>query len=209
MDLLFGSALATSNDGAGVTHAAARGRGLASNEAKYGQLAVVVGSEPGSGLLLGLTTDLADHDDALGLGVVDELAQAVDEVGAVEGVATNAHDGGLAKASSGSLVDGLVGEGARARDDANLAGHMDVTRHDSDFAFARLNNAGTVRADETSLVLRAHDGLHLDHVESGNALGDAHNEVHLSLDGLQDGVGGERRRDINNRSFSVGGLLGI
>merc|ERR1712066_351901 len=42
-----------------------------------------------SSLLLSFSTDLSDHDDALGGRVLDEQLQAVDEVCTVEGVATN------------------------------------------------------------------------------------------------------------------------
>ena len=48
--------------------------------------------------LLGLASDLSDHDDALGVGVVEEHVEAVQEVGAVERVATDADAQGLTQA---------------------------------------------------------------------------------------------------------------
>ena len=48
-----------------------------------------------SALFLGSAANLADHDDPLCLGVVDEGLKTVHEVGAVEGVAANAHARGL------------------------------------------------------------------------------------------------------------------
>ena len=49
-------------------------------------------------LLLRLATDLADHDDALRLGVAEEDVEAVEEVGPVEGVAADADAQRLAEA---------------------------------------------------------------------------------------------------------------
>lgn len=41
-------------------------------------------------ILLGVASDLPDEDDALGLGVLQEHLQTVDEVCSVEGVAADA-----------------------------------------------------------------------------------------------------------------------
>jgi hypothetical protein len=46
---------------------------------------------------LGVAADLADHDDALGLGVLQEQSEAVDEVGAVDRIAADADAGRLAE----------------------------------------------------------------------------------------------------------------
>ena len=86
---------------------------------------------------------------------------------------------------------------------------MDVTRHDSNLALARLDDTGAVRSDQSGLVLGLHDRLDLDHVKSGDALSDANDEVHLGLDSLQDGVSSEGRRDVDNGSLSVSGSLGL
>jgi hypothetical protein len=52
------------------------------------------------------------------LWVVEEHLQAVDEVGSVERVSSDAHTQGLPQAHHGGLVDSLVGQGARAGHDA-------------------------------------------------------------------------------------------
>ena len=49
------------------------------------------------------TPNLANHDDPLRLRVVHEALQAVNEVGAVERVAADAHAGGLAQSYGGGL----------------------------------------------------------------------------------------------------------
>ena len=72
-------------------------------------------------LFLGGAADLADHDDALGLRVGQEQLQAVDEVGAVDRIAADADAGRLAEAGGGGLRHRLVGQRARAGDDADLA----------------------------------------------------------------------------------------
>ena len=53
---------------------------------------------------------------------------------------------GLAEADGGRLADGLVGQGAGARDDANVAGAVDVAGHDANLALVGLDDAGAVGA---------------------------------------------------------------
>ena len=50
------------------------------------------------GPLFRLSSDLANHDDSLGVGVIEENVETVQEVGAVEGVATDADAEGLTEA---------------------------------------------------------------------------------------------------------------
>ena len=100
LDLPLCRALSPGDDGSGVSHAAAGRRGHAGDEGHHRLRVVafiVVGQELG-GPLLGLSADLADHHDALGVGVLEEEVQAVHEVCAVEGVAADAHAQSLAKA---------------------------------------------------------------------------------------------------------------
>jgi hypothetical protein len=121
LDLVAGGALATGDDCAGVAHAAARGRGAAGDKAddRLGVLArlVVLLEELGS-VLLHRAANLANDDDTLGPGVVEEDAEGVDVGRAGEGVTADANDERLAQADVGRLGDGLVVEGAGARDDA-------------------------------------------------------------------------------------------
>ncbi len=94
------------------------------------------------GVLLHGAADLSDEDDALGLVVVEEELDEVDGGGAREGVAADADAEGLAEADLGSLVDGLVGEGAGAGDDADAAGGVDGAGHDADLAAFRVITPG-------------------------------------------------------------------
>ena len=126
-------------------------------------------------LLLGAAADLADHDDGFGGIVGEEQFERIDEVRAVDRIAADADAGRLAEPRRGGLGDRLVGEGARARDDADRAGLMDMARHDADLAFAGRDDAGAVRPDQARL-RAAKRALDLDHVEHRDAFGDAHHE---------------------------------
>ena len=152
-DLVSCTTFASSDDGASVTHAAARRSSLASDEADDGQVAVVVCFEPLGSLFLCLTADLTNHDDTLSLGIVNELSEHVNEVCSVKRITADTDDSGLAKALGRGLIDSLVGQSTRAGDDTDLALGVDVTRHDSNLALARLNNARAVGSNESSLVL--------------------------------------------------------
>lgn len=152
-DLVSGTTLASSNDCTSVAHATAWWGSLSSNEAHSGKVAVVVLAKPFGSFFFGLSADLANHDDTLGLGIVNELCQYIDEVGAVEGVSSDSDDGRLSQALCGSLVDGLVGEGARAADNTNFTLGVDVAWHDSNLALAGLDDAWAVWSDQTGLVL--------------------------------------------------------
>ena len=112
----------------------------------------------------------------LGIGVVEEQLHDVDVLGAGEGVTADTDDERLAKANTGRLRDGLVGERARTRDDTcgirqsrtllarwttrltNAAGRMDNTGLDTHLATSGVNDARTVGSDETRLGL-ALEGL--------------------------------------------------
>mmetsp|Transcript_104385 Transcript_104385/g.271746 ORF Transcript_104385/g.271746 Transcript_104385/m.271746 type:complete len:264 (-) Transcript_104385:457-1248(-) len=173
LDLVLGASLAAGDDGARVAHASARRRSEAGDEGDHRLVGLVVGLQPLGRILLGASANLTDHDDAFCRRVVNEALEAIDEIGAIEGVAANADASGLSEAGLGGLVDRLVCESAGPADDTNLARHVDVARHDSHLALARLDDAGAIRADEAALAL-AHQGvLDLHHVLLGDALGDA------------------------------------
>ncbi|KAL7550156.1 hypothetical protein ACHAWF_013394, partial [Thalassiosira exigua] len=145
------------------------------------------------------SSDLSDHDDPLGLGIVAEFGEAVDEVRPVERISPDADAGALSQSGDGRLVDGLVGERPRARHDADFARGVDVSRHDPDLALSGLDDPRTVRADEAGLVLVQQRLLDLDHVLLGHALGDGHDQGNFVPNGVEDGRGAERRGDVDHR----------
>src|SRR5207248_694221 len=111
------------------------------------------GDEVGRLLLLG-PADLADHDDGSGRGVGLEGGEAVDERRARHRVASDADAGGDPDVLLLQLVEGLVGKGARAADDAHRAARLGDRGEDGDAVDvgARLlrvragHHAGAVRA---------------------------------------------------------------
>src|SRR5690606_15914269 len=96
------------------------------------------------------SADLADHQDAVRVGVCIERGDAVDVVHAADGIAPDAGAGALGKPEVAGLPDGLIGEGARAADDADGLAEfalgdvaVDVAGHDADLApAAALAGAG-------------------------------------------------------------------
>src|SRR6185312_2189920 len=200
--LVAGRAAAAGYNRAGMAHASARRRGGPGDEAHHRLLDLAAFDELRR-LLLGRAADLADHDDRLGLVVLEEELEAIDEIGAVDGVAADPHAARLTEAGSGGLRHRLIGQGARARHDADIALGMDVPGHDADLALLGRDDAGTVGADQPAL-RAAERALHRHHVEHGNSFGDADDERHAGIDRLEDGVGREGRRHIDGGGRSAG-----
>lgn len=163
-------------------------------------------SEVFSSLLFGITTDFTDHHDTLGLWVVEEDFEAIDEVGAVEWITTDTNAEGLAESSLGSLVHSFVSEGARSRDDTDLSPLMDVTGHDTDLALLGGDDAGAVGADKSGLVLLDQGRFDSDHVLGGDTFSDADGKGNFGFDGIKDGVGGELGRDVDDGSVGTSSL---
>ena len=59
------------------------------------------------GLFLGITANFTNHHDALGVLVLQENVEAINEVGAVEGITTNANAESLSETGLSGLVNGL------------------------------------------------------------------------------------------------------
>src|SRR6185503_16867830 len=205
LHLLGGGALAARDDGAGVAHAPAGGRGLAADEADHRLRHVLL--HEGGGFFLGGAPDLPDHHDRRGVRVGVEELQDVDEAGAVDRIAPDAHAGRLAEPAPGELVDDLVGERAAARDHPHVADLVDVARHDADLGLTRRDQAGTVGADQPAGG-PGEEGLHPHHVGHRHTLGDAHDQRHAGVGGLHDRVGGRGRRHKDQGAVGAGGLDG-
>ena len=147
----------------------------------------------------------------LGLGVGLELAEAVDEVGARHRVAADADARRHADAELLELVQRLVGQRARARDDADVgpAGRRqlgDLAGGDADVALARADDAGAVRAEQAGVGKSRTSVLNtLRLVLGGDALGDAHHERDARRGGLEDGGGRGLRRHGDERGVGAGG----
>ena len=108
--------------------------------------------------------------------------------------AADADGGGLPEAGVGQLLDRLVGEGAAAGDDADLARFVDIAGHDPHLALAGGDDAGTVGADEARFV-EVDGGGGANHVDDGNTFGDAYDERNFGVGGFEDGVSSIGGRD--------------
>jgi hypothetical protein len=113
-------------------------------------------------IFLSRASNLADHDDAIGLFIFQEDLQAIDEVGTRKWVSSNSHHQRLTEAGLCRLVDSLICESSRPRDNTNAAALVDEARHDTDFALSWGDNAGAVGSDQTCLSLR------LQHIGNSN-----------------------------------------
>src|SRR5690606_12258847 len=193
--LVARTALAARDDRAGMTHSAARGGRNTGNEA-HNRLLHLGRLQELSRLFFGRTADFTDHDDRMGIGVAKEHLEAVDEVGAIDRVATNADAGGLAKARRRGLGNRFIGERARARHDADRARLVDMARHDADLALARRDDARAVRTDKARPGA-GQRALHLHHIEHRNALGDADGKLDARINRFKDRVSCKGRRHID------------
>ena len=112
----------TADDGTGVTHTTSR-RSSTPRDERHHRLVLHVGLNPSAGVHLVGAADFANHNDAVRVLIGGEHFQNVDEVQTLDGVATDAHTGGLANATFAGLPDRLIGQRSGTTDDANrLAG---------------------------------------------------------------------------------------
>ena len=107
--------------------------------------------------------------------------------------------------SAVSWSDRLVGERARARDDADVARLVDVAGHDADLALARRDDARAVRADQRDVrVARSSTRLRLTMSSAGMPSVMQTIELDARRRGLEDRVGGARRRHEDDRRVGAG-----
>ena len=102
-----GVGLAT-DDCACVSHTTTLGCCLSGDETNYGLGAVFL--DPICRVGLHTAANLADHNDAFGLGVCHEEFYSVESGGANDGVAADADGGGLTKTGFCHLVNGFVSQ---------------------------------------------------------------------------------------------------
>src|SRR4051794_23731022 len=192
------------DDGAGVAHGLALGRGEPGDVAddRLGDVGLDEVRRP----FLGVAADLADHHDRLGLRIVLESLQAVDVRGADDRVAPDADRGG--EADVAQLVHHLVGQRAGLADQPDPALLSDVGRDDAGVRAPGADQAGAVRADDpggAALGVRPEVGR----VVHRDALGDDDGEPDLGVDGLDDRVLGAGRRHEDDADVRAGLLHGL
>ena len=158
-------------------------------------------------VLLGAAADLADHDaPPRSPGRCSNSASTSMKSMPLDRIAADADARRLAEPERRELARRLVGQRARARDDADVPGLVDVARHDADLALARRDDARAVRADQLHRRrrVRAERAPHLDHVQHRDALGDADDELDARVDRLEDRVGRAGRRHEDHRRVGAG-----
>src|SRR5439155_297559 len=136
----------------------------------------------------------------LGLRVLLEQRQDVDEGAAVDRIAADPHAGGHPHAECLHLRRGFVAERARAGDHADGPARVDVARHDPHHGPARADDASAVRPYERRAALfgvPAEVALHPHHVLRRNAVRDGHDQPNAGVRRLHDRVGAKRRGDEN------------
>ena len=123
-------------------------------------------------------------------------------------IAADAHSRGLAKAQIGGLFDRLVGQRARAGNNADRAAFVDMAGHNADFTSVRCDNARTVRPDQAGFgAFKCAFDAH--HVQHRDAFGDADDQCHFSVDCLEDTVGRKGWRHVDHGGVGVGGVHGL
>src|SRR5581483_8485686 len=74
---------------------------------------------------------------------------------------------------------------------------MDITRHDAHLRHSRSDDAGTIGADETDILVAFQDRAGFGHVIGRNALGDTDDELDAGRRRFQNGVRREKRGNEN------------
>eukprot|EP00049_Salpingoeca_infusionum_P012206 m.221069 g.221069 ORF g.221069 m.221069 type:complete len:322 (-) comp15124_c2_seq5:246-1211(-) len=210
-NLFLCATLATSNNGTGMAHTTAWWGSNTRDEANN-RLAVwsrVVLLQESGCLFFGRATDLTNHDDTFSVWVLEELGEAINKVSTVEWVTANTNTKGLSKTSGSGLTDSLISKGTRTRHNTNVALLMNMTWHNTDLALSWLDDTWAVWTNEAALLLAKEGVLDTHHIELWNTLCDAHNQAHLSLEGLHDGSSCTRWWHIDDSCVSVGLGLGL
>ena len=156
-DLGLGVSLTSRDDGSSVTHSSSWRGSLSSDETNNRKVPLVVSAQPVSSILFSFSSDLTNHYNTVSLGVIHETREAIYEVGSIERISADSHNSRLTKSLSSCLVNSLISESSRSRHDSNIALLMNITWHNSDFAFTWLDNSWAVRSNKSGFGLRVHN----------------------------------------------------
>jgi hypothetical protein len=208
-DLGGGGVLGATHDGAGMTHAAACGSGGSGDETSDGLLAV--GLDPAGGLDFGCAADFADHDDALGVGSSLNSLMTSRWLVPLTGSPPMPTQVDWPRSLAGELEDSLVGEGAGAGNDADVALLVNVTGGDADAAAALglragagSHDSGAVGADQAGrLAAMARFTRIMSRIGMPSVIADG--EIEVGVDAFEDGVGREAGRHEDGGDGGAGG----
>src|SRR5206468_2406476 len=131
---------------------------------------------------------------------------------AVDGIAANPDARRDTDTERLHLRGRFIAKRARARDDADVARHVDVPWHDPQHRLAGADHTGAVGSDQpgaTLLGIAPQVPLDPHHVLGGHAVGNRHDEPDTCVGCLHNGVGAERGRDEDERGGGPGGRDGF
>lgn len=86
---------------------------------------------------------------------------------------------------------------------------MNVTWHDSNFAFIWFNNSWTVGSDHSGHRLRSESIFNSDHIMLRNTISNGDNKFKLSFNSFNDSGSSKRRGNINNGSLASSFFFGL
>ena len=145
---------------------------------------------------------------ALVCGISLESGEAVNEVGAVYGVSTDADNRALTNAHTPNLVHRFIGQGSGAGNDTHGAGRMNVARLNADLALAGSDDPRAIGSDKPAgAALEVI--FDLQHIHDRNTLGNGHDQGNAGLDGFENGIRTEWRRHENHGGVGAGFLYGF
>jgi len=80
---------------------------------------------------------------------------------------------------------------------------MNISRHNTDFAFSWFNDTWTVWSNKSSFASSVHNRFNFDHIKCWNTFSNTDNQINFRFDGFKDGISSKWGWYINNRCFST------
>src|SRR5579859_153340 len=157
-------------------------------------------------ILLVASSDLAAYHDHLRLWIFLEEFQMVGEGRADDGVAADTDAGRLPDPRLSEECHNLIGECARAGDEADRTWLEDLVRDNADLALSRRAQAWAVGADQRGSFF-AHNQHGACHIDDGNVFGDADDQLNARVGGLHNGVSRASRGHEDATGIGIGGGL--
>ena len=185
-----------------MPHTLALGRGYAGNvgDNRLAHIRLDIGSR----LFFRGTTDFTNHYDGLSSRILLKHLQDIDKVRARDRITTDTYTSRLAVACIGSLLHSFIRERTGTRYDAYFSRKVNMTRHNTDLAFARGDHAGAVGTYQThAQLVTAHLGFK--HIQRGDAFSNTHNQLDAAVRRFEDRILTEGCRHVDNRSIRASG----
>mmetsp|Transcript_641 Transcript_641/g.1521 ORF Transcript_641/g.1521 Transcript_641/m.1521 type:complete len:273 (-) Transcript_641:133-951(-) len=190
-----------------MTHTTSRGSSGSSDKTNNRLVRITVLLQPFGSFFLGTATNFTNHDNSLCLRIISKSLQAINKIGTIERISTNSYARGLSEASHGCLVNSLVRQGSTSRYHTNLSGLVNVSGHDSNLAFTRLDDSGAVWTDQSGRRLLSKGVFDSSHILLRNTFSDCNHQWDLGFDRIHDCLSAKRGGDVNDRRIWFDGLF--